>query len=276
MAISSSAAKAATRIGPAGDQTVTIDGIRLHAGKREDALARCLELIRTSAGGKVATANLDFFALARRDPELRGYLNDSTLVVIDGAPIAWLARLLGAASAERYAGVDLVADLCRSAVPERPLRLAIVGSTADVAGPAMRTLADLSAHVEFVLVDHPPFRALSESEVAEYRKRLRLARPNLVLVALGCPKQERLIAEWSVFAEEALWVGIGGTLDFFAGKRRRAPRWVQRIGAEWVIRMAQDPRRLAHRYLVRDIPALLSIACGCVKTRFASSRSSSA
>jgi len=252
----------------ANNRGVTIDGIPLHGGTRAEALSHCLHLIRSGSGGRVATANLDFFAIARRDAQLRMDLEQSSLVTIDGAPIAWLARLCGAASAQRYAGVDLVADLCSSATATQPLRAAILGSTPDVAGPATRSLTAVAPHVEFVFVEHPPFRPLTEDEVTSYKARLSDARPHVVFVALGCPRQERLIAEWSDSVVGALWIGIGGTLDFFAGKKRRAPGWAQQAGLEWVVRMGQDPRRLARRYLLRDIPALVAIAPGVVRSRF--------
>lgn len=274
MEISSYAQSLATTGEAPSDQTVTVDGIRLYGGPRSAALERCLGLVGSGIGGRVATANLDFFALARRDSQLRTDLNDSSLVIIDGTPVAWLARLSGARRAERYAGVDLVRDLCQSAGPALPLRVAVLGSTAEVAGPALSALSALSRHVEFVFVEHPPFRPLPDDEIAAYQASLSSAGPNVVLVALGCPRQERLMAEWQHAAPGALWVGIGGSLDFFAGKRRRAPGWAQRAGLEWVYRMVQDPGRLASRYLLRDIPALLAIAPGVVRTRFSLSKPS--
>lgn len=255
---------------------VVIDGIRVHAGRRTELLAECLDRVRTGRGGSVATANLDFFALARRDEQLRSDLNASSVVTIDGAPIGWLAKLARASSAERYAGVDLVRDLCESSTPTHELRVAVVGSVPEVADPAIAFLEALSPQTAFVTKLHPPFRPLSQPEVESYKSELAKARPNLVFVALGCPKQERLIAEWSAVAPHALWVGIGGSLDFFAGRKRRAPEWAQRFGMEWCFRLAQDPRRLANRYLLRDLPALAAIAPGVLRTRFTQAKPSTA
>lgn len=268
MALTSYAESASGTSWETSDRAVTIDGIRLFAGARAEALAHCLSLIRNGTGGRVATANLDFFAIARKDPQLKVDLDESSLVIIDGAPIAWLARAAGAATVERYAGVDLVRDLCASASEAHPLRVAVLGSTAEVAGPAVKALGAASGQVEFVFVEHPPFRPLTPEEVGGYKQALRASGPNLVLVALGCPRQERLIAEWSDAAADALWIGVGGTLDFFAGRRKRAPGWAQRFGMEWIVRMAQDPKRLAGRYLLRDIPALARIAPATVSKRF--------
>src|SRR5690606_29054243 len=105
----------------------------------------------------------------------------------------------------------------------------------------------------------PPFRPLVPEEVTAERDAIAHARPDLVLVALGCPRQERLIAEYHDAAPGAVWIGVGGTLDFLAGQRWRAPALVQRGGMEWLVRLAQEPRRLWRRYLLRDLPALLPL-----------------
>lgn len=252
--------------------TITIDGTRLHAGTKREALGWCLQLLHSGRGGRVATANLDFFAIARRDDRLRSDLAASSLVVIDGAPIAWCARLAGARFAERYAGVDLVRDLVESASQAHPVRLAILGSTSEIAMPAVKRLLALSKHVELVFLEHPPFRPLTSEEVERTQHALANSRANVMLVALGCPKQERLIAEWSTIVPGVLWIGIGGTLDFYAGRRRRAPLWAQRTGLEWVFRLVQDPRRLAGRYLVRDLPVLGAILSSVIAARLAGAR----
>lgn len=252
-----------------GFQTVTVADIPIFNGSAEEAVAACLSL--ASLGGRVATANLDFFALARRNEELRRHLRESSLVVADGMPVVWLARLSGAKRIRRMAGVDLVAALFRA---ERaiPLRVAIYGSTAEICDLAAPVLHDLGSGARVVHRAHPPFRLLTEAEREADQQALRAADPDVVLVALGCPAQERLIAEWYSIAPGALWIGVGGTFDFFAGVRRRAPGFTQAIGFEWVVRMAQEPRRLGRRYLLRDLPALIALVPGCVATRIGNSR----
>ena len=86
----------------------------------------------------------------------------------------------------------------------------------------------------------------------------------LVLVALGCPYQEQVIARYYEAAPAAVWIGVGGTLDILAGRTRRAPRLLQRLGLEWLARLAQEPRRLWRRYLLRDVPALVAATPACV------------
>jgi N-acetylglucosaminyldiphosphoundecaprenol N-acetyl-beta-D-mannosaminyltransferase len=131
-----------------------------------------------------------------------------------------------------------------------------------VAARAGEGLEALSPGVEVVGRVCPPFRALSRTEQVEEMRAISKSDPNLVLVALGCPRQERLIADYFQAAPTAVWIGVGGTFDFLAGRRQRAPRWVQAAGLEWVARLLQDPRKLARRYLLRDIPFLARLVVG--------------
>lgn len=219
-----------------------------------------MDLIRSGRGGRVATANLDFLALARTNPVLLDDLRRSSLVVADGMPVVWLARSVGARRIQRTTGVDLVEAICRDADSVGTLRIAMYGSTPERARRAASHLERLSTGVQVVAAISPPFRKLSEAETNEHRESLSVAMPNVVLVAMGCPAQERLIAEWFHHIPGALWIGVGGTFDFFAGERKRAPKLFQATGTEWIVRMVQEPRRLGRRYLGRDLPALLKIA----------------
>jgi len=237
-------------------------------GSSDDAVGACLSLITSRRGGRIATANLDFLALAASDRELADNLQRSSLVIADGMPVVWLAKLKGANRIQRTAGVDLVAAICSRAQEIGGLRVAMYGSSPVVASSAARYLESLSPAVTIVATISPPFRELTPIELDGYGREIASAQPDLVLVAMGCPLQERLIANWHRLAPSALWVGVGGTFDFFAGERKRAPRVFQVTGTEWVIRMIQDPRRLGRRYLGRDIPALLRIAPGCAFDRF--------
>lgn len=244
-----------------------IAGVPIFDGTLTGARALLVASIRDGVGARVATANLDFFALARRDRHLRSLLLASHLVVADGAPIAWLARLSGARSTGRVSGVDLVDALLRASTElPMPLRVAIYGSEPEIAAAARETFARRFPRVQIVSQHTPPFRALTADEVRHDLDELVAADPQLVLVALGCPKQERFIADHSAALPRAVWIGVGGTLDFFAGRRRRAPRLIQQAGLEWAVRLAQEPRRLWRRYLLRDLPTFLAIAPGCLSS----------
>lgn len=251
---------------------VEVAGVPVFNGAADDVLRLCHERIAAGIGTRIATANLDFLAIARRDTRLKEHLNSSHLVLADGKPVAMLARVAGATQTARVAGVDLVGNLLSGHALPR-LRVALYGATE----PASRAAADAFAAYDRVHVAArvvPPFRPLTPEEEREERARIREAEPHLVLVALGCPRQEQVISRYFDEAPTATWIGVGGTLDFFAGSRKRAPRWVQDAGGEWLVRLAQEPRRLWRRYLLRDVPALAAVAppvCGAaVRRRFRS------
>lgn len=239
-------------------RTVAIHGIPVLDVTAGEAARLCAEAVLAGRGARVATVNLDFLALARRDRDLHRLLAECPLVIADGMPIVWLAKLAGAKRIQRAAGVDLVRDLF-SYNWGRPVRVAIYGSQEEICRAAIPELEALGDYARVVYSEHPAFRELTADEVRASQEGLAAAAPDIVLVALGCPRQERLAAEWHALAPRALWIGIGGTLDFYAGVRKRAPRGVQRFGGEWIVRMAQEPRRLGPRYLLRDIPALAAL-----------------
>jgi N-acetylglucosaminyldiphosphoundecaprenol N-acetyl-beta-D-mannosaminyltransferase len=239
--------------------------VPIFSGSRHDVIRFCLDAIETRSGAWVATANLDYVARARRDHTLRSFLRETSIVIADGAPVAWLARLSGAHRTERVAGADLVGYLLDHSTS--PLRLVLYGSTPAIAEAAAERLRDTYPRADVVGVVCPPFGELSPAEQEAERDLLRGLDPDVVLVALGCPKQESLIARYRDACPSAVWIGVGGTFDFFAGHRRRAPSLVQRLGGEWLVRLAQEPRRLWRRYFLEDMPALLAVAPGCLGAR---------
>ena len=115
-------------------------------------------------------------------------------------------------------------------------------------------------------VDAPRIAAPDDAEAAAAADRIRAAHPDLVLVALGCPKQELWIHHHAARLGPAVALGIGASLDFVAGVVRRAPRWVSRLGLEWFYRLVHEPRRLWRRYLVRD-PKFLGIVWRQLRAR---------
>jgi N-acetylglucosaminyldiphosphoundecaprenol N-acetyl-beta-D-mannosaminyltransferase len=254
-------------------RTVTVSGLPVFAGTATEGIELCIRTARSRRGARVATVNLDFLAIARKDRAVHALLRQSEVVVADGMPVVWLGRLAGARRIQRLAGADLVREFFVTR-QQAPLRVAIYGSTPEISARAVAYLHAVGDGARVILVANPPFRALTNEEKQSDLELLLAADPDVVLVALGCPVQERLIAEWADQLPEAMWVGIGGTLDFYAGARVRAPRAMQRAGLEWLVRMAQEPRRLGRRYLLRDIPALLAITPGCIRTRLARSEDS--
>jgi N-acetylglucosaminyldiphosphoundecaprenol N-acetyl-beta-D-mannosaminyltransferase len=195
----------------------------------------------------LVTANVDFLVQAQEDVELRRILFDAHLVLCDGTPLVWASRLLGNPLLERVAGADLVPLLLRTAA-EKGYRVFFLGATPESARQAVENLKRL--HPTLIIPDYysPPFNKLLEMDHDEIKRRILAAKPDLLFVSLGCPKQEKWIAMHYRSLGVPVSAGVGATIDFLAGTVKRAPVWMQRVGMEWIYRLAQEPRRLFKRY----------------------------
>jgi N-acetylglucosaminyldiphosphoundecaprenol N-acetyl-beta-D-mannosaminyltransferase len=212
-----------------------------------DAVDLIERMIESRRPHYLVTANVDFLVQAQQDVELRRIFFDAHLVLCDGTPLVWASRLLGNPLPERVAGADLVPLLIRIAAEKR-YRLFFLGATAESAGRAVQRLT--KEHPELLIAGHysPPFRHLLEMDHDEIARRIREAKPDLLFVSFGCPKQEKWIAMHYRSLGVPVAVGVGATIDFLAGSVKRAPVWMQRTGTEWLFRLAQEPRRLFKRY----------------------------
>jgi N-acetylglucosaminyldiphosphoundecaprenol N-acetyl-beta-D-mannosaminyltransferase len=237
---------------------VAILGVPFDAVSAEDALAQIEGMIVSREPHYVVTANVDFLVQARRDVELRRILIEADLVLCDGTPLLWAARWLGNALPERVAGSDLTPNLIRLAA-RRGYRLFLLGAGPGVAAAAAERLQ--TEHPGLQIAGHysPPLTSLLDMDHAGVAERIRAAAPDILLVAFGCPKQEKWISMHYRALGVPVCIGVGATIDFLAGRVRRAPPWMRRSGCEWLYRLAQEPRRLYRRYagdVVGFAPAL--------------------
>jgi exopolysaccharide biosynthesis WecB/TagA/CpsF family protein len=194
---------------------------------------------------QIVTANVDFLVNALADDDVHHVLQRADICLADGAPIVWAARSTHMLR-ERIAGADLVPALAaRSAAAG--WRIHLFGSAPGTAERAAELLIERFPGA-LITGDSGPFiNDVSQIDEALLAT-LVAADPDILCVALGNPKQEKFIRAYRQRLGAPVMIGIGGTLDFIVGGRRRAPRWVQRIGLEWVVRAAQEPRRLGRRY----------------------------
>jgi N-acetylglucosaminyldiphosphoundecaprenol N-acetyl-beta-D-mannosaminyltransferase len=154
----------------------------------------------------------------------------------------------------RVAGSSLVRPLCRRAA-EGGWRVYLLGGEAGAAEQAAAKLVAEFPDLQIAGVSSPWFGATpTEAQLEEAAATLAQARPDLVLVALGSPKQEYVIHALHKRLPGTCWMGVGITFSFIAGQRRRAPRWMQRMGLEWLHRLTQEPKRLFRRYVLEDLP----------------------
>jgi N-acetylglucosaminyldiphosphoundecaprenol N-acetyl-beta-D-mannosaminyltransferase len=224
--------------------------------------ADCIEhMIASRSPHYVVTPNVDFLVQARRDTELHRILAGADLVLCDGKPLVWAAQWLGGALPCRVAGSDLVPVLLQRAA-ERGWRIFLLGGSEEAAEAAARRIA--AAHPTLPAVAHysPPHAPLDQMNHAEIARRVQAAQPDLMLVCFGCPKQEKWMARHCPSLGVPVMIGAGGTVDFLAGRLKRAPVWMRRTGTEWLYRLSQEPRRLFKRYaddLLHFLPPLLAI-----------------
>lgn len=212
-----------------------------------EALQAIEHMVASRQPHYIVTANVDFLVQAQSDIELRRILIDADLVLCDGTPLLWAAKLLGNPLPERVAGADLVPLLIHIAA-RRKYRLFFLGATPDSADHAVANLK--GQYPDLLIAGHysPPFAHLLEMDHAEITKRILAAQPDILFVSFGCPKQEKWIAMHYRQLGVPVAIGVGATIDFLAGTVKRAPLWMQRSGTEWLFRLAQEPRRLFRRY----------------------------
>jgi N-acetylglucosaminyldiphosphoundecaprenol N-acetyl-beta-D-mannosaminyltransferase len=228
-------------------KTVVLLGVPFQDVTMDETLAIIGEMVRARIPRYIATANLDFAAQASRDVELQRILLDAHLVLCDGTPLVWASRWLQAPLRERVAGSDLAPRLARDAA-EHGYRLFFLGSDEAVLKEAKARLEARHPGLQICGVYAPPFARLLDLNNQEIAAAVRAARPDILFVALGAPKQEKWIHMHYRALDVPCCIGVGASLDFIAGKVSRAPRWMHGLGLEWMYRLLQEPRRLFGRY----------------------------
>jgi N-acetylglucosaminyldiphosphoundecaprenol N-acetyl-beta-D-mannosaminyltransferase len=243
-------------------KTVRLFGIDMHAVTQAGAVGTILEWVKRRDGSLrfVVTPNVQHAVLYQENAELRRAYAAASLVIVDGAPIVWSSRLFGQPLPERVAGSDIVPALFATATAAQPLSAYLLGGAPGVGERAAAAIARDYPYLTVVGTDGPPLGF--EGDEGSNRgviERINRARPDLLLIGLGCPKQELWIERHRGEIDAAVALCIGGTIDFLAGKQPRAPHWMRVTGTEWVHRMASDPRRLGPRYASNalDFPRLL-------------------
>jgi exopolysaccharide biosynthesis WecB/TagA/CpsF family protein len=235
------------------NERVRIGKIPIDRVTKEHALAAVERLVASGAGGTIFTPNVDHVVLAERDADLARAYEDAALSLVDGMPVLWASRLLGARLPEKISGSDFVPELLDLAA-RRAWRVYLLGG-AD--GSAERAAESLRARdVNIVGVASPRIELHDgDAATAAYApivSAIADASAHLVLVGLGAPKQERFAHAVAKRLAPAVLLGVGATIDFIAGAVPRAPPWMSRSGLEWLYRLAREPRRLWRRYLIRD------------------------
>lgn len=225
----------------------------LDMGTTVDEILAWARAPRGAACRYVVTPNVDHAVMFQSSPELRSAYEEAALVLADGAPIVAASRLLKRALPERVAGSDLAPALFKrvaAASAATPLTVFLLGAAPGVAERAATNIHARWPGVQVVGTLSPPLGF--EKDPAENERILAAvgdAQPAVLLIGLGAPKQELWVHAHADRLDAKIALCIGATIDFLAGEKQRAPRWMRRLGLEWVHRLSTEPGRLAKRYL---------------------------
>jgi N-acetylglucosaminyldiphosphoundecaprenol N-acetyl-beta-D-mannosaminyltransferase len=244
---------------------IAVLGLPLDSLTASQAVDAVEHLIQSGGTHQVATANLDFWLNSLADQHLHRIIAGCSLVLPDGMPLVWASKLLGCPLAERVTGVDLVPRLAALSA-KKGYGIFLLGGKGDVAERAAAFLRKRYPGVRIVGTYAPTEENMARLDHSEILHRIHVAKPDILLVALGNPKQEKWIWMHRKRLGVPVAMGVGGSFEILVGDVLRAPQWVQRCGLEWAMRFVQEPSRLGPRYfrdfigLARRLPMTLVAA----------------
>lgn len=218
---------------------VEILGVNVNSLTMAQAVEVVQQFIAEKKVALVATANAEMLMRSTQDEELKDILNQADLVVPDGAGTVWAAGHLGEPMPERVAGFDLAQELMREA-PARGDRIYFFGSAPGVADKAKAKAEELYPGIQVVGTRNGFFTEADEPGIIA---EIKAARPDILLAALGVPKQEKWLKKHMQELQVPVSIGVGGTLDVMAGVMERAPLWMQKAKLEWLFRGLKQPSR---------------------------------
>ena len=225
----------------------------LGTGVSTENLNGTLGLIESWIGGDkgryICVADANSILRAHTDESHGRAMNGADMVTPDGMPLVWAGRLKGYAQIERVCGPDLMLELCAYSV-SRGWRHYIFGGADGVPAMLSSILTHKFSGLRICGAYSPPFRPLTSHEDEEIIDGILEAKPDIIWVGLGCPKQEKWMSEHAHRLPGIVMIGVGAAFDFHTGRVKRAPKWMQRNGLEWLHRLISEPRRLWRRYLI--------------------------
>lgn len=232
---------------------IEILGVRFDDLTQQEAAQQGRQLLEEDKFHYVVTPNPEFLLAAEKDPEFRRVLNAADLVLPDGIGVVYSAKILGTPLKERVPGIEF-AEAMLSALNDMGGRLYLLGAKPGVAEEAGRRIC--ARYPALVLCGtHDGYFKDEQAILPE----IAAAKPDLLFVCLGAPKQEKWMARWGRHTGAKLAIGLGGCLDVFAGNVQRAPERWQKLGLEWAYRLKKEPKRIGR---MAKLPLVLVKAAG--------------
>ena len=230
-------------------------GVKVSAVNMSRAVAIAEEWIDVGRPGYICLTGVHGVMEAHRDANFRSILNAAVINAPDGMPLSWVGRWQGHRAMDRVFGPDFMSTMCSVSVAHG-YRHFLYGGQTGVAEALKRALVQRFPGLQIVGTYTPPFRALTPREEDELFSAIQRTQPDILWIGLSTPKQEKFMAAYLDRLHVPLLVGVGAAFDYHTGRLKDSPRWIKRAGLQWLHRLAQDPRRLAGRYL-RTHPAFL-------------------
>ncbi|XPF95059.1 WecB/TagA/CpsF family glycosyltransferase [Colwellia sp. RE-S-Sl-9] len=229
------------------DKRCEIISMGVNVTNLKDALCTVEMLSKKEQGAYVCVSNVHMCIEVLDSEDFSNVVNSADLVIPDGKPLSWAQKLLGHKEAEQVRGQDIMNALCAQS-GKKSLNIGFYGGSSDALLNVVKAkLLESYPDINITYAFSPPFRPLTETEDADVVTAINNANVNVLFVGIGCPKQERWMAEHKE-SLNCVMLGVGAAYDFIAGEKKHAPRWIQKIGMEWMFRLLSEPKRLWRRY----------------------------
>lgn len=210
-------------------------------------------LIQDKKPSYVVTPNVDHIVRIEKDKEFQKIYEEADLILTDGKPLLWIAKKLKTPIKEKVSGSDLFPELCKLAA-QKGYRMFLLGAEEGVGAQAAKNLCEKNPGLEITGTYSPPFGFEKDSgELQRIETMIHESDSHILIIGLGCPKQEKLAHYFRDRLNVPVSLGLGASIDFEAGKVKRCPKWMSSCGLEWFYRLVKEPKRMFKRYLVDDM-----------------------
>lgn len=208
------------------------------------------KLIQKKICSYVVTPNVDHIVRLEKDEELQKVYKNASLILTDGKPLIWISKWYKTPIKEKISGSDLFPKVCELAA-NKNYTMYLLGAAEGVADTAAKNLMKKYPGLNVVGTYSPPFGfEKNEQEMNKIKTQIQEVHPDILIVGLGCPKQEKFMYYHCKELGVPISFGLGASIDFEAGNIKRAPKWMSNHGLEWLYRFSKEPKRLFKRYFV--------------------------
>ncbi|WP_373207922.1 WecB/TagA/CpsF family glycosyltransferase [Clostridium paraputrificum] len=218
-----------------------------------EAVVEIDKLIQNRCNSYLVTPNVDHIVRLEEDKEFQRIYQNADLILTDGMPLVWISKYLGNPIKEKVSGSDLFPKVCELA-NNKGYKMFLLGAAEGVAKKAACKLREKYVNIDIVGTYSPQYGF--EEEIYEINKIIDIinsCRPDILVVGLGAPKQEKFIYKYKETLNVPISLALGATIDFEAGNVKRAPKWMSNNGLEWLYRLIKEPRRMFKRYIIDDL-----------------------